>query len=98
MWSNSILNQFPTYQAQYAIELLHSLGSIFDNNYLNNENLRNVMIDLAKQDDKCFYQLALHAYRQLQIDNSLDLITVFNDEKFNSMKDLLKEDVENSVS
>lgn len=95
MWSNSILNEFPTYYSQYAIELLHSLGSIFDTNYLANENLRNLMIDLAKRDDKCFYQLALHAYKQLQINNSFDLMTVFNNENFNSTKVVLQE---NSVN
>lgn len=97
MWSNSMLKEFPTFHSQYAVELLHSLGSIFDNNYLSNENLRNLMIDLAKQDDKCFYQLALHAYKTLQLNNSFDLMTIFNDEKFNTMKDSLEEDTTNPV-
>ncbi len=97
MWSNLILNEFPTYHAQYAVELLHTLGSIFDNIYFSNENLRHVMIEFAKQDDQCFYQLALHAYRQLQINESYDLMTVFNDREFNAMKDSLQEAAKNPV-
>jgi hypothetical protein len=97
MWSNSILDEFPTYYTQYAIELLHTLGSKFDKIYFANENLRHVMIDFAKQDDQCFYQLALHAYQQLQINEFYDLMTVFNDQEFNAMKDSLKEAAESPV-
>ncbi|CAF1146461.1 unnamed protein product [Rotaria sordida] len=96
MWSKSFINKFPTFDAQYAIELLHSLGSIFDSNYSTNENLRNKMIQLAKRDDKCFYQLALYAYKKLQENNSFDLTTVFNDEEFTAMYDFHQRDVENS--
>ena len=98
MWSNSILNEFPTFHAQYAVELLHTLGCRFDNIYLANENLRQVMIDFAKRDDQCFYQLAYHAYRQLQINESYDLMTVFNEQEFNTMKGEAKETTDNSVS
>ena len=63
MWSNTIFNQYSTFQGQYALELLHSCDSHFDKYYFENENLRNKMIDLANRDDHCFYQLALHAYQ-----------------------------------
>jgi hypothetical protein len=98
MWSNSILNEFPTFNAQYAIELLHSLGSVFDNHYLKNGNLRNVMQDFAKRDDKCFYQLALHAYKKLQKYDSFDLRTIFNEEEFLVIKDLVNDDEKDLVS
>ncbi|CAF2732560.1 unnamed protein product [Rotaria sp. Silwood2] len=95
MWSKSFISEYTTFDAQYAIELLHSLGSVFDNNYSTNENLRNVMIELAKRDNKCFYQLALHVYKKLQRNNSFDLTTVFNDEEFNAIYDFRKRDEEN---
>jgi hypothetical protein len=98
MWSNSIINKFPTFHAQYAVELLHSLGAVFDTHYLTNENLQNIMHDFAKRDDNCFYQLALHAYRELRMNSSFDLTTIFNDEAFYTMNDSLKEEIENSVS
>jgi hypothetical protein len=98
MWSDSLLNEFSTFKAQYAIEILHSLGSIFDRSYLTNENLRQVMINLAKRDEKCFYQLALHAYEQLQINDSFDLSTVFNEEEFDTVKNFIDEDLKNPVS
>ncbi|CAF1034913.1 unnamed protein product [Rotaria sordida] len=59
MWSKSFINEYKTFYCQYTIELLHLLGFVFDNNYSTNENLRNMMIELAKRNDKCFYQLAL---------------------------------------
>jgi hypothetical protein len=97
MWSNSILDEFPTFQTQYAIELLHSLGPIFDNNYLRNENLRNVMIDLAKRHEESFYQLAYNAYRQLNTNDSVDLLSIFNEEGFNAIKNFLEQIATNPV-
>ena len=44
------------------------------------------LIDLAKRDAECFYQLALHAYRELGLDKSFDITTIFTDEEFNTMK------------
>jgi len=91
MWSNTIFNQYSTFQGQYALELLHSCDSHFDKYYFENENLRNKMIDLANRDDHCFYQLALHAYQYLQQNNpSFDLLTVFNDDMFSKMQESLQ--------
>jgi hypothetical protein len=92
MWSNSILDEFPTFQTQYAIELLHSLGPIFDNNYL-----RNVMIDLAERHEESFYQLAYNAYRQLKTNDSVDLLSIFNEEGFNAIKNFLEQIATNPV-
>ncbi|CAF1332700.1 unnamed protein product [Rotaria sp. Silwood1] len=96
MWSKFFISEYTTFDAQYAIELLHSLGSVFDNSYSTNETLRNLMIKLAKRDEKCFYQLALYAYKKLQRNKSFDLTTVFNDEEFNAIYDFYKRDEENS--
>ncbi|CAF4241987.1 unnamed protein product [Rotaria sordida] len=95
MWSKSFINEYKTFYCQYTIELLHLLGSVIDNNYSTNENLRNMMIELAKRDDKCFYQLALYAYKRLQRNNSFYLTTAFNDEEFTAIYDSHKKDEEN---
>ena len=97
MWSNQILNEFPTFISQYAMELLHSLGSIFDTKYFSNEDLRNLIIDYAKRDDQCFYQLALHAYRQLKLNDTFDLCQIFTEDNFNRLKVVLQQDPADSV-
>ncbi|CAF3141033.1 unnamed protein product [Rotaria sp. Silwood2] len=94
-WSNSFLDPYPTFGTRYALEMLHSLGSLFDNKYITNESLRTIMIDLANRDDKCFYKLALNAYQNLQKNESLDLMTIFNEDEFEYNKyDLFKFDEE----
>ncbi|CAF4720264.1 unnamed protein product [Rotaria sp. Silwood1] len=94
-WSNSFLDSYKTFGAQYALEMLHSLGSSFDNKYVMNESLQTMMIDLANKDDKCFYKLALNAYHSLQKNESLDLMTIFNEDEFEYNKhDLFKFDEE----
>ncbi|CAM4813503.1 unnamed protein product [Rotaria magnacalcarata] len=92
----TFLSEFPTFNAQYAIELLHSLNSTFDSQCSTNENLRNIMLDLAKRDDNCFYETALRAYRQLQNDKSHDLTTIFNNKEFNDTYNFCKKERENS--
>jgi hypothetical protein len=91
MWSNEILHELPTFTSQYAMELLHSLGSIFDTKYFSNDTLRTLISDYAKRDDQCFYQLALHAYRQLKLNNGSALSEIFTEGKFNQLKDVLQE-------
>ena len=84
-WSKMFLNNYLTFDGQYAVEILHSLGSVFDEKYSMNKDLQNTMIELAKQDDKRFYALALQAYEKLRHNKSLDLTTIFNQEKFNAI-------------
>ena len=91
MWSDGILHELPTFTSQYAMELLHSLGSIFDTKYSSNDTLRALISDYAKRDDQCFYQLALHAYRQLKLNNGSDLSEIFTEENYNQLKDVLQQ-------
>lgn len=92
MWSNTILNEFPTFTSQYAMQLLHSLGSKFDTIYFSNANLQSIMLDFAKRDDHCFYQLASHAYWKLRRNQQYDLSEIFNEEKFNILEDFFQMD------
>lgn len=96
--SQSLINEYPTFYSQYAIELLHTRGEKFDNLYLNDESLRNIMIALAKKNDRCFYELAKHAYLQLKKDQVIDLKTIFNDEEFDDMCEWLENSAKQSVS
>lgn len=98
MWSESYFNEYSTFYGQYALELLHSLGCIFDNAYSNNENLRNKMIHLAKQNDYCFYELAFEAYKRLQQNKSFNLTTVFNEQTLSAQPNFNRNDRENPVS
>jgi hypothetical protein len=84
-WSETVLNNYLTFDGQYAFEMLHSLGSVFDEKYSLNKSLQRLMIELAKKDDKRFYALALQAYEKLRHNKSLDLTTIFNQENFNKM-------------
>jgi hypothetical protein len=97
MWSSEILEEFPTFTSQYAMELLHSLGSIFDTKYFSNDTLRTLVADYAKRDDQCFYQLALHAYLQLKHDKESDLGETFTEKHFNLLKDVLQQNPIDSV-
>ncbi|CAF1118346.1 unnamed protein product [Rotaria sordida] len=81
-WSNSFLDPYQTFRARYALEILHSLGSLFDNKYATDESLRTMMINLANRDDKYFYKLVLNAYQGLQKNESFDLMTIFNEYEF----------------
>ncbi|CAF1424261.1 unnamed protein product [Rotaria sp. Silwood1] len=95
LWSNSFLDPYQTFKNRYAFEMLHSLGSVFDNKYSTNTSLQTMMISLAKRDDKNFYKLALIAYQVLQKDESVDLMTIFNENEFEqSTLDLSKPDEE----
>ena len=68
-------DDYRTFDAQYASEMLDSLDSEFLNKYST----------LAKRNYKRFYELALSAHQQLRKNKSLDLTTVFNEEEFNSI-------------
>ncbi|CAF3170689.1 unnamed protein product [Rotaria sp. Silwood2] len=94
-WSNSFLEPYQTFKNRYALEMLHSLGFVFDNKYSTNTSLQTMMISLAKRDEKNFYKLALIAYQTLQKDESVDLMTIFNENEFeHSTLDLSKPDEE----
>lgn len=97
-WSKSFFDPYSTFQARYALEMLHSLGSLFDNKYITNVSLQTMMIDLANRDDKCFYKLALNAYKDLQHNESPDLTHIFNEDEFQYIKhDLLESENEEKV-
>ena len=97
MWSNTFLSEYPTYTSQYAMELLHSLGSKFDINYMSDDNLRNLMINFAKRDSQCFYQLALHAYWKLKRQTDYNLFEIFTEDKFIEIQDFLQETTDDWV-
>ena len=90
MWSNEIFNEYPTFISQYAMELLHSLGTKFHAIYFTNESLRSMMIDFAKCDDHCFYQLVLHAYWKLKNNAQYNLLDIFNAEKFHDVQNFFQ--------
>jgi len=98
MWSNTILNEFPTFTSQYAMELLHSLGSKFDKIYFSNENLQSIMLDFAKRDDHSFYHLASHAYWKLRRNQQYDLLDIFNEEKFNALQSFFEIDSDSVIT
>ncbi len=77
-WSINNLNCYKTEDSRYGISMLHSLGYVFDDKYLNNKNLENFMIELSKQDEKYFYQLSLKAFYQLKKCHWFDLTKIFN--------------------
>ena len=81
-WDKIEFNWYATENAQYAISMLHSLGYLFEDKYLTNQNLQNVMIDFVEKDDQRFYQLATIAFRHLQDCHWLDLNTIFNQKQF----------------
>lgn len=65
-WSNSFVDPYQTFTVRYALGILHSLGHIFDNQYITNESLQTMMITLANRDDNYFYKLTLNAYQCFQ--------------------------------
>ena len=81
-WSNSLLEHYQKFKSRYALEMLHSLGPVFDNKYIMNTSLQKTMISLAEQDQTNFYKLALIAYENLQKHESFDLTTIFNESEF----------------
>ncbi len=83
-WSINDLNPYQTENTRYAISMLHSLGYVFDDKYFDNEILRNLMIKLAQQDEKHFYQLSLKVFYELKKCHWLDLTRFFNNN--NSIK------------
>ncbi|CAF1495011.1 unnamed protein product [Adineta steineri] len=87
-WSNNYLNSYRTENTRYSISMLHSLGYVFDDKYLNNTILRNQMIELAEENEWNFYNLSLEAYEQLEKCHWFDLTKIFNK---NSRKRISKE-------
>ncbi|CAF2924367.1 unnamed protein product [Rotaria sp. Silwood2] len=77
-WKKIEFNWYPTADALYAISMLHSLGYLFDDKYLIDKQLQSIMVDLAEEDEKRFYQLTLRAFDELQKCHWLDLTTIFN--------------------
>lgn len=64
-------------ESLYAISMLHSLGYLFDDKYFTNELLQGIMVELADENEKYFYQLAVKAYNELKECHWLDLTTIF---------------------
>ena len=58
--------------------MLHSLGYVFDDKYINNQFLQNEMIEIGETDEKYFYQLCLKAYYELKKHHWIDLTKIFN--------------------
>ena len=82
-WNKIEFNWYPTEGALYAITMLHSLGYLFDDKYLANQQLQSIMVDLAEEDEKRFYQLALRVFNELQRCHWLDLETIFDRNQLN---------------
>lgn len=76
-WSNDIFTDYSSEHSRYSLSLLHSLGYVFDDKYLNNKTLQQLMIDLARRDDRYFYQLALKAFYELKRCFWIDLMKIF---------------------
>ncbi len=70
----------------YGMSMLHSLGYLFDDKYLMNKSLQSAMLELAENDGKRFYQLALKACDELKKCHWLDLITIFNQKQFDQIQ------------
>jgi hypothetical protein len=85
-WDKIELNWYPMNDAAYGISMLHSLGYLFDDKYLMNKSLQNTMVELADKDEKCFYQLALTAFHELQKCHWLDITTIFNQQQFDQIQ------------
>lgn len=58
--------------------MLHSLGYLFDDKYLNNQILQNLMIKLSDENQEIFYQLTIKIYHQLKKCHWFNLIHLLN--------------------
>jgi hypothetical protein len=86
-WSRNDFNPYRTDHNRYALSMLHSLGYVFDDKYLNNQILQNQMIELAEQDEKLFYQISLKIYSELKKCHWLDLTNIFRTHRLKSIND-----------
>jgi hypothetical protein len=85
-WDKIEFNWYPTNDGVYAVIMLHSLGYLFDDKYSMNNQLQNIMIELAEEDEQRFYQLALKAFDKLRECHWLDLTTIFNRNQFDRIQ------------
>ncbi len=91
-WDKIEFNWYSMNEAVYAMSMLHSLGYLFHDKYLMNESLQSTMVDLAENDEKRFYQLALIAFDELKKCHWLDLTTIFNQKRFDQIQIEVKKD------
>ncbi|CAF1212000.1 unnamed protein product [Adineta ricciae] len=76
-WSMHYFDDYRTDYSRYALSMLHSLGYVFDDKYLNSKTLQNQMKQLAEKDEQQFYQIALKVYYELKKCHWLDLTKLF---------------------
>jgi hypothetical protein len=86
-WSRNHLNSYQTDHSRYAISILHSLGYVFDDKYLNNQILQDQMIESAKRDEKSFYQISLKIFSELKKCHWMDLREIFGNNPLKSVND-----------
>lgn len=84
-WSADELKWFLTDETRYSVEMLHSLGYVFDDKYLFNSTIRNRIIRCAEEDQQTFYQLVQLAIAQLRKCHWTDLLNIFNVNKWRSV-------------
>ncbi|CAF1284234.1 unnamed protein product, partial [Didymodactylos carnosus] len=78
-----------SHKSLYSMEMLYSLGFIFEDKYNFSTKLQQSMNDLTSRCDNTFYQLTLNAYKELKQDHCLDLTKIFNEEKFKEIQNEL---------
>ncbi|CAF1006376.1 unnamed protein product, partial [Adineta ricciae] len=61
-WDAIEFNWYPTIDATYSMAMLHSLGYLFDDKYLMNDQLQGRMVELSEENEERFYQLAVQAF------------------------------------
>ncbi|CAF0997471.1 unnamed protein product [Adineta steineri] len=83
-WSKNVFNDYSSFNSQYALAILHSLGEVFNKMYLKNENLRKLMIESAERDDKRFYKLAAQAYYNFKKKKSFNLEKIFESKNYHT--------------
>lgn len=76
-WTNDELNWYQKDHVRYALSMLHSLGYVFDDKYLHNQKLQNLMIELAENDENHFYRLSLTAFYELKKYHWFNLFEIF---------------------
>ncbi|CAF1331190.1 unnamed protein product, partial [Didymodactylos carnosus] len=83
---NHYLYPYKSYKSLYSMYMLNSLGYVFEDKYRTIKELRRTMKHLAEQCDKTFYELAVIAYKCLKNNHCLDLTEIFDENKFQEMK------------
>lgn len=89
MCSKEILTDFSTFHGRYVVEVLHSYDLKFDDIYLQNDDLRTIMKDLAERDDVCFYNLACKIHEENATLTDTLLKSIFDETEFLAMQELL---------